>query len=184
MSNSVFLSVAPYHILSYGTLLGTTFFHSFINGPVMFKTVTRAVFSSVQTNLFPIYFGLQTAVPVVLALTFPGSTLLGLPSGITGLLDGAVRWNSLVPIATTFFTGLINLLFLLPATQQVMKDRRGQVKRDGKEWYAEGPHSEEMQALNKKFGVLHGVSSLLNLGTLVSLIAYGFTLGARIQPLA
>lgn len=58
------------------------------------------------------------------------------------------------------------------------------VKRDGKEWYAEGPHSEEMQALNKRFGMLHGVSSLLNLGTLISLIAYGFTLGARIQPLA
>jgi hypothetical protein len=96
----------------------------------MFKTVTRTVFSAVQTNLFPIYFGMQTALPVVLALTFPGSTLLGLPSGVTGLLDGAVRWNSLVPIAATFITGLVNLVVLLPATQQVMKDRRGQGKLD------------------------------------------------------
>jgi hypothetical protein len=184
MAKSVFLSVAPYHILSYGTLLGTTFFHSFINGPVMFKTVTRTVFSAIQTNLFPFYFGIQTVGPVLMALTFPGSALFGIPSGPTGLLDGLVRWNSLVPIATTFVTGLVNLLVLLPATQKVMKERRGQVKRDGKEWYAEGPHSAEMKALNRRFGILHGVSSLLNLGTLVALIAYGFTLGARIRPLA
>lgn len=58
------------------------------------------------------------------------------------------------------------------------------VKRDGKEWYAEGPHSDEMKALNKKFGIIHGVSSLLNLGTIIATVAYGFTLGARIQSIA
>jgi len=58
------------------------------------------------------------------------------------------------------------------------------VKRDGKEWYAEGPHSDEMQALNKRFGMLHGISSLINLTTFVSAVTYGFTLGARIQSIA
>ena len=38
-----------------------------------------------------------------------------------------------------------------------------------------------MRALNKKFGILHGVSSLLNLTTFLAAVAYGFTLGARIQ---
>ena len=57
-------------------------------------------------------------------------------------------------------------------------------KRDGKEWYAEGPHSEEMRALSKKFGILHGVSSLVNLTTFISAVVYGFTLGARIQSVA
>jgi hypothetical protein len=183
MANSIFFSVAPYHIISYGTLLGTTAFHTFVNAPIQFTTVSRADFSAIQTKIFPVYFAMQTAIPAVLALTFPGSTLLGLPSGVTGLMDGVVRWNSLVPIATMFVAGIVNLV-LLPTTQQVMKERRGQVKRDGKEWYAEGPHSAEMQALNKKFGMLHGISSLLNLGSLISLVAYGFTLGARIAPLA
>lgn len=41
-----------------------------------------------------------------------------------------------------------------------------------------------MQALNKRFGILHGVSSLLNLATIVATIAYGFTLGARVQSIA
>lgn len=92
----------------------------------MFKTVERPVFSAVQRRLFPIYFGLQTILPAILALTFPGNTLVGVSSGISGLLDASSRWHSLVPIATMFATGLINLVVLLPATTKVMKERYGQ----------------------------------------------------------
>ncbi|KAK5990006.1 Xanthocillin biosynthesis cluster protein D [Cladobotryum mycophilum] len=179
MVGSSFTSVVPYHILSYGTLLGTTFFHSFINGPVMYKTVTRPSFSAIQTGLFPIYFGIQTALPAILALTFPGSP--STPSGIYGILDESHRWGSLVPIATMLVTGVVNLVVLLPVTVKTMKERRGQAKRDGKEWYDNGPHSDEMRALTKKFGMLHGISSLLNLGTFFAAITYGFTLASRIQ---
>ncbi|KYK60159.1 hypothetical protein DCS_01294 [Drechmeria coniospora] len=83
-----------------------------------------------------------------------------------------------------FFTGLANLVVLQPATAKTMKQRKGQAKRDGKDYYAEGPHSEEMQILNKKFGMLHGISSLLNLATFLATVAYGFTLGTRIQSIA
>jgi hypothetical protein len=38
-----------------------------------------------------------------------------------------------------------------------------------------------MQALNKKFGVLHGVTATLNLTVFFSTLAYGFTLASRIQ---
>jgi hypothetical protein len=37
-----------------------------------------------------------------------------------------------------------------------------------------------MAALNKRFGMLHGVSSLLNLGALVAAVAYGVTLSSRL----
>lgn len=70
-----------------------------------------------------------------------------------------------------------------PSVDQTMLTN-ATVKRDGKEWYAEGPHSDEMQALNKKFGMLHGISSLLNLSTVIAAVAYGFTLGGRIQSIA
>ncbi|QPH01426.1 hypothetical protein C2857_005626 [Epichloe festucae Fl1] len=183
MAGSILVSAAPYHIISYGALLGTSIFHSFINGPVMFKIVERPVFSAVQAKLFPIYFGMQTALPVMLALTFPGDALLGVSSGPSGLLETSSRWLSLAPIATMFVTGLVNLVVLLPATNKVIKERRGQAKRDGKEYYEEGPHSEEMRALSKKFGKLHGISSFLNLLTLVSAVTYGFTLGSRLQSI-
>ena len=35
-----------------------------------------------------------------------------------------------------------------------------------------------MAALNKRFGKLHGISSLLNLVTLISTVVYGFHLSA------
>ncbi|KAG5934948.1 hypothetical protein E4U53_000572 [Claviceps sorghi] len=183
MAGSILVSAAPYHIISYGALLGTSFFHSFINGPAVFTVVERPVFSAIQTKLFPIYFGMQTAIPVILALTFPGNALYGVSSGPAGLLETSSRWGSLAPIATMFVSGLINLVVVLPATKKVMKERRGQAKRDGKEYYEEGPHSEEMRALSKKFGTLHGISSLLNLVTIASAVTYGFTLGSRLQSI-
>ncbi|KAF7551604.1 hypothetical protein G7046_g7675 [Stylonectria norvegica] len=182
--SAVVFSGAPYHIIAYGTLLGTSFFHTFINGIVMFKTIDRPAFSAVQQKLFPIYFGLQTILPVVMALTFPGNALIGLPSGVSGLISDFARWHSLLPIATMFVTGLLNWTILLSATTNTMKARRGQAKREGKEWYSEGPHSDEMKALNKRFGILHGASSLLNVGTYLAAIAYGFTLGGRVLSVA
>ncbi|KAL2213238.1 hypothetical protein CC79DRAFT_1362054 [Sarocladium strictum] len=183
MATSLILSPAPYHILSYGTLLGASVWHSFVNGPVMFKSVDRHNFSAIQNNMFPIYFGLQSALPVVLALTFPGSPLLGVPSGVSGLFDVSSRLDSLLPLGAAFVTGVLNLAVLMPATMSIIKERRGQVKRDGKDWWAEGPQSDEMQVLNKRFGRLHGVSMLVNLGTIIATVAYGFTLGARMQSI-
>ena len=92
----------------------------------MFRSVTRPTFSTVQNSLFPIYFGLQTALPLVMAFTFPGYALLSLPSGIQGLLHRSTRCSSLLPIATMFVAGLLNLVVLLPMVNRVMKDRKGQ----------------------------------------------------------
>jgi hypothetical protein len=61
-----------------------------------------------------------------------------------------------------------------------MKERKHQETRDGKKSYDAGPHTTEMQRLNKKFGALHGVSSLLNLFAFIATIWYGFVLGERL----
>jgi len=53
--------------------------------------------------------------------------------------------------------------------------------RDGKKSYDAGPHSNEMQRLNKKFGKLHGASTLTNLIGFIATVGYGFHLAARIQ---
>ncbi|RSL41740.1 hypothetical protein CEP53_012584 [Fusarium sp. AF-6] len=182
--STVVFSPAPYHIITYGTLLGTSFFHTFINGIVMIRTVDRPSFSAIQQKLFPIYFGLQTILPGILALTFPGNSLIGLSNGPRGLVTEFARWHSLLPIAIMALTGAVNFTILLPLTTETMKQRRGQAKRDGKEWFAAGPHSDEMKALNKRFGILHGISSLINLTTFFAAVAYGFTLGGRVLSVA
>lgn len=174
-------SLAPYHILSYGTLLGTTFFHSFINGVTMFRVLERPSFSTAQQALFPIYFSLQTALPVILALTYPGSkNPLGTQSGLAGILEESKRYCTLLPIVTIFVTGALNLFVLLPATKKIMAERYAQEKKDGKKSYDPAPQSQEMQTLNKRFGKTHGISSLLNLTTFIATVAYGFTLASRI----
>lgn len=53
--------------------------------------------------------------------------------------------------------------------------------RDGKKSYDSPPHSKQMQALNKKFGKIHGVSSLLNMVTLLATIYYGVVIGKQLS---
>ncbi|KEZ46882.1 hypothetical protein SAPIO_CDS0218 [Scedosporium apiospermum] len=179
MSGLGIFSTGPYHIITYGTLFGTTFWHSFVGGIVMFRTLARPQFAAVQSHLFPIYFSLQTAAPAILALTYPGNKNSGL--GLSGILDAANRWTVLAPLATIFATSLLNLLVLLPATGKVMEKRRLQEKKDGKKSWEPAPHSQEMVALNKEFGKLHGISSLLNLTTFIASVVYGFHLGNLLQ---
>jgi hypothetical protein len=67
-----------------------------------------------------------------------------------------------------------------PATTKCMKERKHQETRDGKKSYEPGPHSAEMQRLNKRFGALHGASSLLNLFAIIAAVGYGAVLGNRL----
>ncbi|KAK1976121.1 hypothetical protein LZ30DRAFT_753670 [Colletotrichum cereale] len=183
MPDSIVFSPGPYHIISYGALLGTTFFHSFVNGITMYRALERPAFATAQNALFPVYFAIQTALPAVLALTYPGSrSFLGEhASSIGGLLQESNRYSALLPIAAMFVTGLVNLVVVLPKTVTVMKARYAQEKKDGKKSYDPAPHSQEMQVLNKSFGKLHGISTLVNLAGFIAMIQYGFTLAARLD---
>jgi len=176
---SIFKSPAPYHIISYGTLLGTQFFQSFVGGIISYQALPRPQFSQLQQKIFPVYFGLQTALPAFLALTYPGSSTI--PSGLQGTFAEVNRWSVLVPLATIFVTSLTNMAFIGPATTKIMRERKHQETRDGKKYYDPAPHSNEMQKLNKAFGSMHGISSLLNMAGFIATLWYGISLAARIQ---
>lgn len=124
-----------YHILAYGTLLGTTFFQSFIAGPVAFKAIPRPAFAQLQTAVTPVFFGLQSVLPVLMAVTWPGEKLatVGMAevrrnSGPKGLLQSENIWTALVPMGLMLGTSLVNLLCLGPMTTKVMKERKHQGK--------------------------------------------------------
>ncbi|KAI9703592.1 MAG: hypothetical protein M1836_007362 [Candelina mexicana] len=186
---------------SYGTLLGTQFFQvippeqqlklkgtnnstqSFVGGIVAYKALPRPQFASLQQAIFPIYFSIQTALPVVLALTYPGerSPPRSTRSGLAGVLDAENRWQVFVPILTILSTSLANLAVIGPATTKIMRERKHQETRDGKKSYDSPPHSREMTRLNKSFGQMHGASTLLNMAGLIGTIFYGFTLAGRLH---
>lgn len=85
-----------------------------------------------------------------------------------------------MPLVAMVVCGAANMLVVGPATTKTMRERKHQETRDGKKSYDAGPHSPAMAALNKQFGMLHGASSILNLGAIFAMLAYGITLGGRI----
>jgi hypothetical protein len=128
------------------------------------------MFSQLQQKIFPVYFSMQTALPLVVLLTHPSTTpyseLLG--------TDAAI------PMLAVFATSAANLMVVGPATTKIMRERKVQETKEGKKYYDEGPKSEEMLKLNKRFGAMHGISSLLNLVGLLSTIVYGAVLGGKL----
>ncbi|OCL05792.1 hypothetical protein AOQ84DRAFT_432903 [Glonium stellatum] len=172
---SALTNPASYHLLSYGTLLGSTLFQSFIGGIIAFRVLPRPQFSVLQQHTFPTYFTLQSIAPVVLALTYPGGR-----GGFTAIYEGEGNKLVIGLFATMFVTAVANWVWLGPATTRCMQERKHQETRDGKKPYDAGPHSVEMERLNKKFSALHGASSLLNLCTFIAVVWYGFVLGERV----
>jgi hypothetical protein len=148
-------------------MLGSTIFQSFIGGIVAYRALPRSQFSVLQKAIFPPYFALQTLAPLAMWLTYPRSLLR----------PAAHDKANTYLISTMFVTALLNLVYVGPQTTEVMRLRKHQETRDGKKSYDAGPHSEEMKALNYRFSVLHGVSSLVNMVGLGAMIWYGAVLG-------
>lgn len=102
-----------------------------MGGIISFQVLPRPQFSALQTKIFPVYFSIQTTIPVILALTYPGATSAfgsAGAAGIAGVLDPDNRWSVLAPIAAIFLTGLANLAVVGPATTKCMKERKHQGK--------------------------------------------------------
>ena len=123
-----------YHILTYGTLLGSNLFQTFLAGPIAFTCLPRPQFSTLQQKIFPPYFSFQTVLPLVLALTWPGEKVAGAigvgsvrkDAGWRGLMEEGNLWTALLPIGIMFGTSLANLFVLGPATTKVMRERKHQ----------------------------------------------------------
>ncbi|KAF2433191.1 hypothetical protein EJ08DRAFT_629475 [Tothia fuscella] len=171
---------AAYHILSYGTLLGTSIFNTFFNGIISYQVLPRPQFSQLQQKLFPYYFCMQTLLPLTLALTYPDSSSLPTTTLGTTLLHPTHR-PSLISIATMAVCGAINWAFVGPATTAVMRRRKRQETVEGKKYWDKGVKSGEMEGLNREFTVLHSVSSAVNLVGIGCTIWYGFILGEKMR---
>ncbi|KAI9862781.1 MAG: hypothetical protein M1813_004277 [Trichoglossum hirsutum] len=187
---------------SFGALLGMQFFQTFVNGTISFRVLPRPQFASLQQALFPVYFSLQTALPVFMALTYPGTrTTAGLQkSGMLGVLAQENRFGVLLPLLTIFTTSLANLTLVDPATKRILRERKHQGKlsslsiwqehsmligrpietHDGKKSYDNPPHSKEMVRLNKAFGRIHGTSALLNLAGFIGTLWYGVNIAEKL----
>jgi hypothetical protein len=109
--------------ISYGTLLGAEIFQSFIGGTTAYRTLPRPQFSALQSKLFPIYFSMQSALPLALALTFPGQFGTSDLSSIHSMIAPENRFMVLLPLSIISISGLINMFYLTPLVVKTSKDR-------------------------------------------------------------
>ena len=92
---------------------------------------------------------------------------------ITAMPD-VISKTSEVSLAISFFTTLLNLLYLEPTSTRVMFARY-ELEDDGKK------ESDEYKEKAKSFGKLHGMSSLANLAALCGGIVHGVRLAAKLS---
>lgn len=160
----VLKSLAPYHLLAYSALFGTTCYQSFYAGITSYRALPLEMFSRLQSKMFPGYFLIQSVLSGILLATPPFE-------------QTKAGWISLVIIAVT---SLINRFYIYPHTAVITEKRHEQCRIENKGW-KDPDVSETMKSLNKAFGKLHGQSMVLNFSGLIALIVYGVYLTARLQ---
>lgn len=148
-------------LLAYGTWLGSIVWTTFVGGIVMFKNLPRQTFGRLQSKLFPIYFGLSTAMSAVLlgTLCFAG---------------GAPPRQALTTLGMGLVGSLANFLWVEPLATSIMFQRYDLENASGKR------DDVAIKALYKKFGMWHGISSIFNLAVLVAAIAHGWWLAGSL----
>jgi hypothetical protein len=116
--SSLVPGLAPFHLLSFSTLLGTQLYQSFVMTKVCFQALPRSAFTTLQKRVFPIYFQGQSLLLLLTAITFPAHSLVSLVQ----------RKGDWIPFAIAGVTAVLNLLMYGPRTQKAMIDRTHQGK--------------------------------------------------------
>jgi hypothetical protein len=113
---SPLFKLAPYHLLSYGTLLGTTLYQTFVVTKVCYQALPMSAFTTLQKRVFPLYFQIHTSLLILTALTLP-------PYGPVSLIQKKKDW---MPLAFATTMAMFNLVKWGPRTQTAMIDRTHQ----------------------------------------------------------
>jgi hypothetical protein len=141
----------------------------------MFKTLPRHVFGRLQSRLFPAYFQFSV-VTIIVAIATSSAIVTSSSRDDESSTSAATANNNSIPYSLIVILActLLNLLYFEPATTRVMYQRHAVEKRLGTgheigKIRPDDPkkaNDPQLKALSKTFGMLHGISTLLNLGAL------------------
>ena len=141
------------NISSVAVMFGTQNWVSWVAGPTMFLNMERTAFGDIQARLFP-KMGMVTW----------SLSSVALASYLT-----SHSWDtSATLLSSSLLLNLLNSFLLFPATTKYQYKIRE---------YEEG--SPEKASARKKFGMLHGVSVLVNIGSMVANTAYLYILASN-----
>ncbi|KAJ6007482.1 hypothetical protein N7540_011458 [Penicillium herquei] len=164
-------SLLPYHILSYGTLLGTELFQSFVNTKLCYTHLPMREFLILQKRVFPIYFGCQIGLAALTAATYPPYSIVSLAKNV---------WSA-VPLGVVIVMGSLNYFVFGPKTTTTAFVRRAlQGKSSESENNSSDPDDGKVHRANKNFSRNHAMSIHLNAIALVATVWYGFSLSSTL----
>ncbi|CAM8928077.1 unnamed protein product [Rhodiola kirilowii] len=168
------------HLLSFATAWGSALWVTFIGGIIMFNNLPRHQFGNLQSKMFPAYF---TLVGVCCALSVAAFAYLH-PFKTASTVDK----YQLGFLLSAFAFNLSNLLVFTPMTIEMMKQRH-KIEREqniGEEvgWSKNrevAKKNPKLAAMNKKFGMIHGLSSLANIMAFGSLAMHSWYFAGKIN---
>lgn len=151
--------LAATNLVSTSTQFGTQFYVSCVSGPTMFLNLERSKFGDLQSRLFPKY------------------GMVGVSTSILGLASYHISHDSLLDLGSYLLIGsllanLLNSFLLFPVTTRYMLENRAAK--------AKGEGSAEAVAAGRRFGISHGISNLVNLGSLLANLGYFYIIASRI----
>lgn len=148
-------------IFWYGTLL----YFTFIQAPVLFKTLPRQLFGEVQSHLFPPYYWISYVCGALLVVTY--HLLHPLKNYVT---QDCVKITALC------------LMLLFSLGQGLWIGPKVAALRVERQAAEESKDQANVDSLSKKFGKSHGISSLFNLVVILSGTVYLVYLFREINP--
>ncbi|AES61678.1 hypothetical protein MtrunA17_Chr1g0194891 [Medicago truncatula] len=168
------------HLLGFSIAFGAALWVTFIGGIIMFKNLPRHQFGNLQSKMFPAYFSMVGVCIAVTVASFgylhPWKTSSTSQRYQLGFLISALAFN------------LTNLFVFTPMTIEMMKQRH-KVEREnsiGEEvgWSKNvevAKKNPKLAKMNKKFGMIHGLSSLANIMSFGSLAIHSWYLAGKLD---
>ena len=148
------------HMMAFGMWFGTLGWTSTVFGIVAFRNLPRQTFGKLQSKLFPKYFAVTGAMPLLLIGT------------LYSLSGGAPVMHEIKLLGIAALTAFANIAVAEPKATEVMFERYALENEPASE-----RDEARISALKKTFGKWHGISSLLNLVNLVCAVGHAFYLG-------
>eukprot|EP00092_Neocalanus_flemingeri_P004027 GFUD01004334.1.p1 GENE.GFUD01004334.1~~GFUD01004334.1.p1 ORF type:complete len:193 (+),score=39.05 GFUD01004334.1:50-628(+) len=147
-------ALATLNLASLSVQLGTQVYESFVGGPTMLVNLPRVPFGDIRARLFP---------KMGMLYMFTGALALASYT-VNHPVDTATYL-----LATSLIINLLNSFIIFPKVTQFMLELRQQ--KEG---------TMERKKAAKKFGITHGVSIMIILGSTLANISYLYIISSRI----
>lgn len=161
------------YLLAFSLLFGMSVWVTFFGGVIAFKVLPRQQFVQLQHKIFPVYFLLSAGLSGALLLRWMTSH----PNVLIHITQPCIaEVTQAYALGIVLLLHVINYAVLGPLTSRTVFARL-RLEKEGDHIREET--SDSMEVLNRRFGLLHGMSSMCNMAALIATTFHGLWIGSR-----